>query len=61
MEYTERQYSALAKIESIDRMLDVMLSEGDITHLVRVLLKNDLCSLELQVKNINLPESESEK
>lgn len=61
MEYNERQYSALAKIESIDRMLDVMLSEGDITHLVRVLLKNDLGSLELQIKNINLPESESEK
>jgi len=58
---SERQLTAIAKIESMKLGIKMMKEGGDISHLASVFLNTDLDNLYLQIKNINLPEKESEK
>ena len=57
----ERQENILCKIESMKKLIETMVVEGDIKHIAKVFLFNDLDSLELQVNNINKPYKEIEK
>ena len=57
----ERQENILSKIESIKKLIETMVVEGDIKHIAKVFLFNELDSLELQVNNINKSYKEIEK
>ncbi len=57
----ERQIQAEITIENILKLIDTMYDGGDVTHLAKMMLRNDLNQLILQVRNINLPYKEIDK
>lgn len=57
----EREANLLSKVESMRKAVVMMSDEGDIKHLARVFLMNDLDSLEMQINNLNKPYVEIDK
>lgn len=57
----EREANLLSKVESMRKAVVMISDEGDIKHLARVFLMNDLDSLEMQINNLNKPYVEIDK